>query len=327
MRDMILPDLSDEEEGDDSFLYLRSCRVPYNRINDSSLQLECDADIPDDHNFRPPPHTVLKFVDDFLGIEKLCLRAGSLLQSQNKPQRTLHTHGSEDFFRTVSTKCQDIGMTVNSKETQMLTISASNEEISSYIKTQEGDVIRSQESLKISGFVFGRKPGVGKHVRHLMTTFRSRFWLLRHLKSARIPTDDLAKLYQVLIVPTLDYATPVYHSQLSQEQSNALEKMQSRALKIIYGFDLSYEEILEMSGIKTLWTRRERLMDKFIVKLTENPRFSKDWLPQKQFHHLDLRTKLIYQEKFARTERLYRSPKYFIRIRLNEKRYMFKKPD
>ena len=101
--------------------------------------------------------------------------------------------------------------------------------------------------------------------------------------------------------------------------------MQSRALKIIYGFDLSYEEILEMSGIETLWTRRERLLDKFIVKLTKNPRFSEDWLPQKKFHHLDLRTELIYQEKYARTERLYRSPKYFIRRRLNEKRYMFEK--
>ena len=84
--------------------------------------------------------------------------------------------------------------------------------------------------------------------------------------------------------------------------------MQARALKIIYGFEKSYAEVLQESGIESLWERRERLVDKFIAKLAANPRFADDWLPQKEFHHLDLRRELIFQEKFARSERLYRAP-------------------
>ena len=65
------------------------------------------------------------------------------------------------------------------------------------------------------------------------------------------------------------------------------------------------------------------MMDKFIEKLVKSERFRNEWLPEKEFVHHDLRRELFFQEKYARTDRLYRSPKYFIRRRLNEKRYAF----
>ena len=44
----------------------------------------------------------------------------------------------------------------------------------------------------------------------------------------------------------------------------------------------------------------------------------KDWFPKKTFVHHDLRREKIFVEKFARTNRLYKSPLYFYRRRLNE---------
>ena len=215
-------------------------------------------------------------------------------------------------------------MLVNSEKTKMLAITANNhEKISTYINLPDGQTVKSQETLKILGFVFGRRPNVSDHIEHLSELFRKRVWILRHLKNAGLNSKDLTKLCQVLILPTLDYASNVYHSQLTQEQTNHLEKLQIRALKIIYGFHYLATELLELSGVEHLWTRRERLMDKFIDKLLKNEHFLNDWLPRKEFHHRDLRKELIFEEKFARTKRLYRSPKYFIRRRINKKRHAF----
>ena len=161
------------------------------------------------------------------------------------------------------------------------------------------------------------------HIEHLCDTFRRRVWILRHLKAANIDKEGLTRLYQVLVLPTLDYASTVYHSLLTQEQANTLEKLQARALKIIFGYKSSYTELLNISGVESLWDRRERMMDKFICKLVQSDRFRKDWLPEKEFIHHDLRQELFFHEKFARTDRLYKSPKYFIRRRLNEKRHVF----
>ena len=55
----------------------------------------------------------------------------------------------------------------------------------------------------------------------------------------------------------------------------------------------------------------------FLEKTVKSERFGATWFPQKEFHHMDLRKEVIYDENFARTDRLYNSPKFFMRRRLN----------
>ena len=238
---------------DGSFVYLNDCRFPYNRMGDSDSDEITIFDINQSAQrgqWEDRPLKVLKYVDDFLGAEKLRIKDGYLILTESKPQRMIRAWKSEQFFSIVSTRCRDVCMSVNASKTQMLTISASvGEDVKSYIKTTDGGKITSQDTLRILGFVFGTRPTVAAHVEHLCNTFRRRLWILRHLKNANINTTDLTRLYQVLVLPTLDYASTVYHSQLTQEQSDAFEKLQAHALKIIHGFKPLYEELLAMSGV------------------------------------------------------------------------------
>ena len=89
-------------------------------------------------------------------------------------------------------------------------------------------------------------------------------------------------------------------------------------MKIIFGFDKSYDELLEASDCEKLKDRRLRLIDRFLLKAVSNDRFNTRWFPKKTFIHFDLRQERFYEEKFARTSRLYNSPLYFFRRRLNE---------
>ena len=65
--------------------------------------------------------------------------------------------------------------------------------------------------------------------------FRQRVWVLRHLKKADIPEDDLVQLYLSLVLPVADYIYVVYHSMFTKTQQHQLEHLQKLAIKIIYG--------------------------------------------------------------------------------------------
>ena len=96
-----------------------------------------------------------------------------------------------------------------------------------------------------------------------------------------------------------------------------LEKMQFAALKIIYGYNKSQNELLELSGLTRLSERREQLFRNFCLKIYKNDRFRKEWIQEKEFVGPHLRKQRIVVEKNAKTSRLYNSPIFSMRRLLN----------
>ena len=62
--------------------------------------------------------------------------------------------------------------------------------------------------------------------------------------------------------------------------ADALEKQQKRAMKIIYGFETKYEDVLEKTGMKTMTKRREEAYKSFTRKLAESARFGDTFFPK-----------------------------------------------
>ena len=120
------------------------------------------------------------------------------------------------------------------------------------------------------------------------------------------------------MLPIVDYASVVYHPLLTNDQVKAIEWLQMAALKIIFGWKRSYSEILDENKVETMAERRQRLTDKFVVKTAKNPVYQEKWFKLKTFTHHDLRKEKFYEEKYARTDRLYNSPVYYYRRHLNE---------
>ena len=169
----------------------------------------------------------------------------------------------EEFFNTVSANAKDVGISVNVKKTQVLCISAvTGSDVDFFIKFGSGDVQKGQNTLKQLGFVFGRRPNAEMHVKNLMTKFRQRIWIIRHLKKALVPKEDLMTFYRTFVLPMLDHIAVVYHTLITGEQASRLEELQSRTLKIIFGNGRrhSYTELLEEAGVERLSERRLRLL-------------------------------------------------------------------
>ena len=124
-------------------------------------------------------------------------------------------------------------------------------------------------------------------------------------------------VYKSNLLPVLDYCCPAFHSMLTDYQDEALESVQSRALQIIYGYDIPAGEMRRRAGITTLRARRIDLTDKFAQKILLQPRFA-HWFPERPVARTT-RSSEQYLETYARCERLKNSPVFYMRRRLNGK--------
>ena len=104
---------------------------------------------------------------------------------------------------------------------------------------------------------------------------------------------------------------------LSNEQSERLEALQRKALRIIYGFDKSYDELLTITGTCKLKERREATALSFANKLASSERF-RHLFPLNQAGGMSTRRRKKYYEENSRTTRLYNSPLFYLRRLLSQ---------
>ena len=141
-----------------------------------------------------------------------------------------------------------------------------------------GDLILSSKKCRLLGFHFDETPGVGAHVREILKKVRYRIWSIHNLKRLGLCPAGLINVYVSLIRPCFDYASVIYHSMLTKTQSLALERQQRKIMKIIYGFEESYDRCLSRAGIDYLSVRRSKMCERFAVRSQQNPRF-RHWFP------------------------------------------------
>ena len=104
-----------------------------------------------------------------------------------------------------------------------------------------------------------------EHVDAITSKAASRLYFIKQLRRADVPTTDLLHFYTAVVRPVLEYACPAWPSGLTIAQSNMLESVQKRAIRIIYP-DADYQASLIVAGIVTLRERRELLTAKFFKR-------------------------------------------------------------
>ena len=232
-----------------SFRFFDVNRRPLFRIDDTEIPASNDfsltAEQLNEHHPRPShwkekPLSTYKFVDDFLSCEKSWLGNSYKIYGEKKPISVVQAEQCEKFFATVKQNASEIGMRVKDRKTQLLCISPSNAgDYESYIRLGDGSKIVSQHELKQLGFFFSKKPTLDFYLSKIASKFRRQLWFLRHLKKALVSTDDLLHVYKCFLLPIIGYASVVYHPLLTASQANDIERLQSAALKIIYGWEKS----------------------------------------------------------------------------------------
>ena len=102
------------------------------------------------------------------------------------------------------------------------------------------------------------------HVLELVKKASCRLYFLRQLKRSQVIPAELILFYITCIRSILECACPVFHRALPGYLSEDLERLQKRALRIIYP-GMSYNQALEFSGLPTLFERREEISSKLFT--------------------------------------------------------------
>ena len=172
-------------------------------------------------------------------------------------------------------------MKVNSQKTTMVCFSdALSYKADAFIKDTDGNRIGCQENMKALGMRFSSRPDMAAHVSWIQKSMRSRLWILRNLKRSGFNTEELITVYKSMLRPVAEYGCVVFHSSLTDEQDEAIDRLQNQALKCIYGPFISGRKMRESAGLETLRARRIVLFVKFAKKSLVNPRFQ-HWFPEK----------------------------------------------
>ena len=111
----------------------------------------------------------------------------------------------------------------------------------------------------------------------------------------------------------------MWHSSLTMENREDLERVQKAALKVILKEDYSnYKNALKQMNMESLHERRETIALRFAKNCLKNENFSKLFPLNNQKHEMTVRNPLKYQIKKANTERLKVSTIPYMQRMLND---------
>ena len=125
------------------------------------------------------------------------------------------------------------------------------------------------DSTKIHG-VYTSKRFKVENVDSIVKNASKRLLFLSQLKRANIPPTDRVRFYVTCIRSTLLFACQLFHFSFLEYLSFSLESIQKRALKVIIGFDASYNNSLELASPNKLSEQRSELCDSFCRSILAN---------------------------------------------------------
>ena len=251
---------------------------------------------------------LFKYIDDTTSVEIVSKLVTLKHFTTSRTIENVPAHLTRQILRRIAARSEEIGMSVNCKKTQLLCVSADNGCDSVAEISVNNEVIRSQDSVKVLGFMIGKSPGVHDQVQLMKNKFRARFWSLIHLRRAGFKGNSLFNLYCIFVRPVLEANSVVFHSMLNKGQINDIEKMHRKVVRLCYGLDEPSAALMQANEIRTLEHRRELAVRKFALKSLNDPRFGPKWFKRRDDISQNIRARKPYREIRAKTARYYNSP-------------------
>ena len=112
--------------------------------------------------------------------------------------------------------------------------------------------------------------------------------MLYQLQRAGISQLDMVTVYISVVRPVLEYACPVWHTNLPKYLSDSIELIKNRAFKSIFP-GMSYNDILNDTGLRTLKESRYVLCMKYFAEIQGRAHTLNGLLPALRKVDYDLR--------------------------------------
>ena len=155
---------------------------------------------------------------------------------------------------------------------------------------------------KLLGVILSDDLTWNMHADSIVKKAAKRVYMLYQLKRAGISQSDLVTVYLSVVRPVLEYACPVWHTNLPKYLSDDIEMIQKRAFKSIFP-DKGYADVLNAIGMCTLRERRNILCAQYFKNMQGRSHKVHHLLPEQRCMHYDTRLGHKYPLPNNRTNR------------------------
>ena len=169
--------------------------------------------------------------------------------------------------------------------------------------TVNGSKIDQKKVTKILGCWIEEDPGKwGKNTTELVKSAYSKISMLSKLKYTGVSNEDLLDIYKLFVRSRAEYMSVVWHSSLTAAEAQKIENVQKTSLKIILaGSYTDYESGLQISGLSTLFSRREARCLAFAKRCLKNKQ-THSFFPLNPVGLQNIRNPEKFVVNFAHTE-------------------------
>ena len=226
---------------------------------------------------------------------------------------------TDNNLREINNWTSNQKMKLNKKKTNYMIFNFTEKYQFSTRLDLDGDTIQEKENIKLLGTTITNDLKWEENTKNLVKKGNSRMCLLRAVSNFNPPLEDLRKIYIQYIRSILEQSCVVWHSSLTQEDAENIERVQKNALRVILKSNYKdYENALEKLNLETLQERRENLCLSFAKKCLKIPQACKIFKEKTKIHTMDLRSTEKYNENVSNTKRYQSSAVPYMQRLLNK---------
>ena len=224
---------------------------------------------------------------------------------------------SQDWLTKINEWTLNQKMMINEQKTKNMIFTTKYQFTTRLVLNDQ--IIEILKSTKLLGTIISDDLRWDLNTANIVKKANARMQLLRKVASFSPPIEDLKTIYFLFIRSLLEQSATVWHSSLTDENTNDLERVQKSAVRIILGDKyIGYTKSLEKLDMETLAERRKQLCLSFALKCRKNPK-TKNMFPENQkMHTMKTRNTERYKVEHANTERLKNSAIIYMQNLLND---------
>ena len=270
-----------------------------------------------------------KFVDDLTVLEKINLLLIGLasFNCKNSVPSDIPTHNqiipadqlkSQKYINDINEWTKNQKMILNKNKTKVMIFNFTNNYNFTTRLELDNQNIEVVSKTKLLGVIVTDDLKWDENTLSLVKRANARMELLRKVASFSTSIEEKTIIYISYIRSILEQSCQVWHSSLSQENIDDLERIQKSAITIILAQKFeNYEDALIKSNLESLEKRREDLCLSFAKKCINNDKTESMFLHKVKKHTMKMRKKEKFIIKHANTGRLFKSSIPYMQRLLN----------
>ena len=258
-----------------------------------------------------------KFVDDLTILEIVNLLTVGITSFNLKAQipndipdhnQYIPSHNlkSQDHLNSINKWKINQEMKINQKKTKTMIFNFTQNYQFTTRLDLNGENVEVVNEQKLLGTIIQNDLKWDSNTSKLVKSANARMRLLHKLSEFGAPRNDLVAIYNSYIRSTLEQNAVVWHSSLTEQNCEDLERVQKSAFKVILKDKYkSYNEACLLLDLDSLKERRQKLCTSFAIKAAKNS--SIHFNLNDKIHIMETRYKEEYKVTHCNTERLCQS--------------------